>query len=83
VYQNPSGVWARWGWEGDCEGTGQDLTEIYYLVNASRNSVANFLAASTGFPLSPIVFTHAEPTMTPSASAPTWIGIKLKFFRNR
>gem|GEM_PF-3792419 len=32
---------------------------------------ANSLAVSTGLSLPPIAFTHAEPTMTPSASAPT------------
>ena len=35
---------------------------------ASLNSFANSLAASTGFSLSPIVFTQAEPTMTPSVN---------------
>src|SRR5687768_16673673 len=41
------------------------------LLNACRNSTANCFAFSTGVSLSPIIFTHAEPTMTPSASAPT------------
>jgi len=38
-------------------------------ANASRNSLANSLAASTGLSLPPIVFTHAEPTMTPSTTS--------------
>jgi hypothetical protein len=47
--------------------------EDYFLTpdSALRNSAANCFAVSAGFWFPPIIFTHAEPTMTPSASEPT------------
>ena len=58
-----------------CEFNGFQLwntgtNEAYFLNSdkALRNSAANCFAVSTNFGLPPIIFTHAEPTMTPSAS---------------
>ena len=42
-----------------------------YRGNAFAKLFEKSLAAITGVSLLPIIFTHADPTMTPSASAPT------------
>ena len=44
-----------------------------YRGNAFAKLFEKSLAAITGVSLLPIIFTHADPTMTPSASAPASI----------